>query len=253
MDSLEDALDVAGFIERTNQASSPDALFGHLRDMTESMGFNRSLFSGGSTDPMFRSKYGITSPTPIILNCYPDHWTSHYLSHNYIAIDPVFSRVRRQWNPVIWDALPARSLARAEKRLMNEAGESGLHNGVTIPLHGPDGDSFVISLASDQTENRRVNHYLPYLRLISAQFLISFTDLWRAKLSAGHAMPELTRRERECLQWAAHGKSAWEIGMILHISEATVRFHLSNSFTKLGAQNRINAIVRAVRWGMISL
>lgn len=137
--------------------------------------------------------------------------------------------------------------------MMNEASESGLRNGISLPLLGPDGDSFVLSIASDYGGRLGMTAHLPYIRVMAAQFLFVFTDLWRAKHKTETAIPQLTRRERECLQWAGQGKSAWEIGIILHISEATVRFHLSNAFTKLGAQNRINAVVRAVRWGIISL
>lgn len=245
-------MDVARFIEKTNRASTAEELFARFRSEIDQIGFTRCLFAGGSTDPMFRERYGIKSPTPIILNSYPPHWTSHYQANNYISIDPVFARVRGQWDPVLWTKLPSKALARPEKRLMDEAIESGLHNGVSLPLHGPDGDSFILSLASDYSGDMAVDRHLPYIRLMCAQFFLIFTDLWRSH-SVSPAIPSLTKRERECLQWAAHGKSAWEIGMILNVSEATVRFHLSNSFTKLGAQNRINAIVRAVRWGIISI
>lgn len=246
-------MDVASFIEETNGAATTDALFAIFQRATQELGFTRCLFAGGSTDPQFRQRYGILSPTPIILNSYPCHWTSHYQANHYISIDPVFARVRGQWDPVVWDTLPIKALGKAERRLMNEANESGLHNGLSIPLHGPDGDSFVMSLASDYAGKLGVDRHLPYIRLMSTQFFLTFTDLWRAVHRAPSGLPSLTRRERECLQWAAHGKSAWETGVILHISEATVRFHLSNSFTKLGAQNRISAIVRAVRWGIITL
>jgi DNA-binding CsgD family transcriptional regulator len=250
---VADTLDIANFIEGTNRAPSTDALFDCFQNAIAQIGFNRSLFAGGSTDPQFRKRYGIETETPIILNRYPDHWTSHYLSNNYIAIDPIFSRVRQQWNPVVWDGVGNRGLSRNEKRMMNEASESGLRNGVSLPLLGPEGDNFVLSVSSDRGGAASIAHHLPYLRLMAAQFLFVFTDLWRAKHQAEWVIPQLTKRERECLQWAAHGKSAWEIGIILHISEATVRFHLSNAFVKLGAQNRINAIVRAVRWGIVSL
>jgi DNA-binding CsgD family transcriptional regulator len=45
----------------------------------------------------------------------------------------------------------------------------------------------------------------------------------------------LTSQELECLRWCKEGKTNWEIGEILTISEKTVEFHLSNSMRKLGA------------------
>jgi LuxR family quorum sensing-dependent transcriptional regulator len=62
---------------------------------------------------------------------------------------------------------------------------------------------------------------------------------------------ELTPRERECLQWAAVGKSEWEISQILGISEHTSEKHLLNAKFKLGAVNRVQAVAEAIRRGYI--
>jgi len=58
---------------------------------------------------------------------------------------------------------------------------------------------------------------------------------------------ELTPKERGVLQWMVEGKTAWEIAQILSISERTVKFHLHNVYTKLGAQNRAQAVTTARR------
>ena len=44
----------------------------------------------------------------------------------------------------------------------------------------------------------------------------------------------LSPRELECLEWAARGKSAWEIGRLLNISRRTAAFHLDNAKMKFG-------------------
>jgi DNA-binding CsgD family transcriptional regulator len=63
----------------------------------------------------------------------------------------------------------------------------------------------------------------------------------------------LTRKEIECLRWCKEGKTNWEIGEILDISEKTVEFHMRNSMRKLGATNRITAVVSGIKRGLISL
>lgn len=63
---------------------------------------------------------------------------------------------------------------------------------------------------------------------------------------------ELTEREKECLYWAAEGKTAWETAKILKISKRTVVFHLQNASRKLNAANCQNAIARAVVLGLIT-
>ncbi|OKO69999.1 MULTISPECIES: LuxR family transcriptional regulator [unclassified Bradyrhizobium] len=49
----------------------------------------------------------------------------------------------------------------------------------------------------------------------------------------------------------AKGKSSWEIGRILHISENTVNFHLKNAMRRLGATSRIQAVIVAIRLNLI--
>ncbi|MFY9895042.1 MAG: MEDS domain-containing protein [Xanthobacteraceae bacterium] len=61
----------------------------------------------------------------------------------------------------------------------------------------------------------------------------------------------LTLREREVLWWAAQGKSAWEIGEILHIAKRTVDQHTQNAARKLGAVNRTQAVALALRERLI--
>jgi DNA-binding CsgD family transcriptional regulator len=63
----------------------------------------------------------------------------------------------------------------------------------------------------------------------------------------------LTPREREVLTWAALGKSAWEIGEILHITKRTVDEHVRTAARKLGAMNRTQAVAIALRNRIIDI
>ena len=58
--------------------------------------------------------------------------------------------------------------------------------------------------------------------------------------------PGLTPREAEVLLWVAQGKTNGEAGIILAMSEATVRKHLEHIFAKLGVENRTAACLRAI-------
>lgn len=62
---------------------------------------------------------------------------------------------------------------------------------------------------------------------------------------------ELSDREKACLSWTASGKSSWEVGRILSISENTVVFHIKNAMRKLGVANRTLAAVKAIELGLI--
>lgn len=64
-------------------------------------------------------------------------------------------------------------------------------------------------------------------------------------------LKELSPREKICLSWAARGKSSWDIGRIIGISENTVNFHIKNALRKLGVRSRTVAVIKAVRLGFI--
>lgn len=63
----------------------------------------------------------------------------------------------------------------------------------------------------------------------------------------------LSTRQAEVLCWICHGKSNWEIGAILGISENTVRFHVRSIIDKLCAANKTHAAAIAVQQGLIRL
>ena len=61
----------------------------------------------------------------------------------------------------------------------------------------------------------------------------------------------LTHREKECLAWTLAGKTAWEIGMLLSISERTAAQHLGACIVKLGTVNKHQAANKAAQLGWI--
>lgn len=61
----------------------------------------------------------------------------------------------------------------------------------------------------------------------------------------------LTPREREVLEHVMHGSTAARIGRDMGISARTVTKHLENAYRKLGASNRVSAVLLARQHGMI--
>ncbi len=74
----------------------------------------------------------------------------------------------------------------------------------------------------------------------------------RSRLDAP-PVEDLTARERQVLQALAEGLANKAIAIRLGISEHTVKFHVNAIMTKLGAQSRTEAVVRATRLGLILL
>lgn len=62
-----------------------------------------------------------------------------------------------------------------------------------------------------------------------------------------HVAAQLTRRQREVLEWVCEGKSNGEVAGILKLSCDTVKKHLQRIYLRLGVENRFAAIVYARR------
>lgn len=71
-----------------------------------------------------------------------------------------------------------------------------------------------------------------------------------ARLVERMSSPQLTGRERQVLTLMCEGKSNQEIAITLHISEATVKFHVNGILSKLDVSDRIQAVLVAIKRGM---
>lgn len=252
---------VSEFIEQCDSATGPDQVFEVYRAAMAQFGYDRVALV--PVTPPARQALGVASATPAVgigANI-PASWVQHYLSSGYDTCDPVLLQTPRRAEPLLWDRIAkSEALSRKQRRVMTESREAGLLDGVSIPLHGPLGETYVISLARDGRHTRESSLAQPgslagmidlaKLRLLSFQFLLAYSRALGAR-SGEPAALHLTDRERECLTWIARGKSAWAAATILGVSPHTVNFHLKRCMAKLGVTNRVQAVVAAVRLGLI--
>jgi LuxR family transcriptional regulator, activator of conjugal transfer of Ti plasmids len=121
-------------------------------------------------------------------------------------------------------------------------------HGFTIPIHDGRGPIAAVTFAADDNRNavfsRRVEANEQVLQLMAMYFHAHA----RRKISPTRIINgvSLSPREFECLEWAAQGKSAWEIGHILGITRRTAAFHLENAKAKLGVRSICQAVARLI-------
>jgi LuxR family quorum sensing-dependent transcriptional regulator len=171
---------------------------------------------------------------------WPVSWWWRYVSQNYIARDPVVARMNHSALPFRWSE--TRALApRTGRRVLDEAGEFGLTDGLALAVHG-EGTVGAVSIAAQHYELSP--HQQAGLQL-AAYYLHARVASLRAK-GAPRTPRVLAPRERECLNWVAAGKTDWEISQILNISEQTAHGYVQNALSKLGARTRAQAVALAL-------
>jgi len=74
-----------------------------------------------------------------------------------------------------------------------------------------------------------------------------------AKLAVRMVGAELTLRELDVVQQLAQGKSNQEIAAVLTMSQGTVKFHVNHVLQKLGAADRTQAVLTALKRGFAYL
>jgi LuxR family quorum sensing-dependent transcriptional regulator len=181
----------------------------------------------------------------VLLHEWPQEWSERYFSSGYLFVDPTIRRVVSNTRPFLWsDLKPVYEDDPAAARVMNEACDFRLNSGFTVPLVTLEGEAAGFSFAGERFEAS------PDQRGV-LQLLATYA-IGRALALDDPPAVALTKREYEVLQWAAEGKSEWEIGTILGISEHTADKIFRLARAKLGASNRTHAVAKAIRFGLIS-
>ncbi|KQX17880.1 MULTISPECIES: helix-turn-helix transcriptional regulator [unclassified Sphingomonas] len=140
-------------------------------------------------------------------------------------------------------------LANFETRAMTKAA-------IVVPVHLPFGQIGAVSF--NPLDRERTDLEADFLAIGDAfgVYARTFIGTYVHLMGSTQALPpgsRLSKREVECLRWAAIGKTDLEISMIMSRSRATVRFHIHNASIKLNAVNRSQTVFKAAQLGYISL
>lgn len=181
----------------------------------------------------------------------PVEFTQTYCDPVLQRRDPVMQHVRRQSVPIVWDQ--ETYVERGLGDLWEHQAGFGYRTGIAMALHLPDGKHFVLGVDREQ-ELPRDTEELQRLVADLQLFAVHAQDAALRLLVPPAQQPErpaLTPRELDALRWTMEGKTAWEVGAVLGISERTVVFHVTNAMHKLGCNNKQQAVLKALRLGLI--
>jgi DNA-binding CsgD family transcriptional regulator len=240
--------DLERYVERIVTSQTTQEAFDNFCDAMRQQGYDRIAYSLVNDHPSLglSSQHGLATS-------YPDDWMKHYAARKFSLVDPVTRQVLTSRTPFFWSDVTAKLDRRLPpQQMMDQAADAGLGDGIGIPLRGEGPELVGVGIARSSLPASERSKPQDYNFLGGAYLLSTCLHETYRDLIVKSARAAFSRREHDILSWAAEGKTDDEIGMILHISTRTVRFHLTNIFKKMGANGRTYAIAKAVRQHIIT-
>jgi LuxR family transcriptional regulator, quorum-sensing system regulator BjaR1 len=192
----------------------------------------------------------LTSLQPFMLNA---------LDMNFVSNEcPVFAKLKSSTAPFQWSIrqpnhtiylndIPAHARLNVYSDFLVELlSMNNMSFGYCVPSHSCKGQrGFVILTSPEHPPQNQIDSVTVNC--------IKLYDGLADVLETQDGTPDfgLNRREIECLRWSAEGKSSSEISTIINLSEHTVNHYLIACCKKLDAVNRVQAVAKAVRQGVI--
>lgn len=190
-----------------------------------------------------------------LISSYPKSWTDRYFDVGYQQIDPVVSRARREIEFFSWGGGASKAAGdREQRRFFDEAMTFGIKSGVTVPIRTGFGEMAAFTMATDESTasvERLVNDDRDVYQLVGLYFHAHVTARVSAAMNQQRGEGVLTQRERQCLAWAARGKTVADTAILVGIAPRTVVFHIEKARQKLNASSIAQCVAEAMRRGLL--
>lgn len=230
------------FIERSNAVEDVSSLLANLSYSVGIFGFRHLALVGLPDDVNRRGT--------VQLMDWPNGWYDRYIKHKYYRYDHIRQRMMATSQPFYWREVPPDPQHRSiVTKIEHEAAELGMCSGYCVPLYSSLFWQSALSLSSDHPKLTLGEDERAAINLMAVYANNSVIRIRTNTPSGSH----LSEREREVLRWCKEGKSAWEIGIILSVSECTVKKHLTSIRSKYDVGTTLHAVVEGLRRQDISL
>jgi LuxR family quorum-sensing system transcriptional regulator CciR len=234
---------VQAFVTEVRELTTELELIEALSGITRDLGFNYFALT-------HHVDVGRNS-TAIRLHNYPSDWVRWFDEQGLGPVDPVHRASHMTSVAFPWSKLDEMiALTARDLDVLEAARKEGIGDGFTVPAHVPGEAHGSCSFAA--VTGVPLNHdCLPLAQLVGA---FGFEAARRIRGVRGPRLPNprLTDRQRECLMWAARGKSDWEIAKILDVSHETVIQHLKQARDRYGVGKRTPLAIHALFDGTIA-
>ena len=188
----------------------------------------------------------------VTLDNAPAAYMEAFKDTSYSKMDPVMRHMKENIVPIVWDQDTYVSQELGWKWELQA--EHGYRTGIALALHLPEGRHFALGVVRDKPLPKDPG--LLTRLMADVQLFAVYAQDAAFRLLVPPALqlerPKLTPREAEALKWTMEGKTAWEVGAILGISERTAVLHINNAMHKLGCVKKHQAVLKALKLGLIA-
>lgn len=233
------------FMDSCRAITDETGLRDMLGQMTRELGFNQYALLH-HVDLVRPPAHSIT------LMGYEDGWMERILRYRYFRDDPILAASNRRLTGFGWREVPdIIRLSRRQRRILHEARAHGLRDGFTVPLQLAGEYRGTCSFASDHPIELTAD-LIGGAQLVGTFCFEVARRITRQGNASTSAIPVLTQRQLDCIVFVGSGKTNWEIGRILGVSEDTIDKHLSSAMRKYDVGKRTLLVVRALFDGQLS-
>ena len=245
MSTIEDA------IKSIQEAQTPEEAFLCFNQTMEQYGYNNNCYTFMNDHVSLNKKahHGLATS-------YPEDWIKYYNEKEYQKVDTVWEHLLDRRSPFFWQDVIEKqkhnnsideNRLKLSQKVMNEAEDAGLADGIGISFTNSLGEIVGIGLSREKAVNTKNYQEMAEIYLIATVFHDKYLSLFTKP-----KIPNFSEREKDILQWSAEGKTDWEISQILSISVPTVRFHWKNIFEKTEVNSKTFATTIAIRYKVIT-
>ena len=169
--------------------------------------------------------------------------------------DAVLATASQSYAPFLWsDIARLIALTPHQSAFIDAVHAAGIGAAVAVPIHrarGADKAGSYSVFAGCCSFMMKTGMPLPLSSLAAAHYVgaLAFDaaeTLRQARPTGAPRGPQLTPRQRDCVVLVAQGKSDWEIGQLLGISESTVHKHIEDAKRRFCVSTRIQLVVRSL-------
>jgi DNA-binding CsgD family transcriptional regulator len=231
------------FVEQTRQAKT-------VRQLQTR--FQRAMLDEGYENTIF-CRISLGKLEDVVWHKFPDGYLKTYVELGWERIDPILGYSLRSVRPFRWDEVVHDvPLTRKQLEYLKETVRMGVPMVNVVPFSSPVGGRELVAFG-ERKAKRADPARRPILQAMCAQLWSRHGELVGSRRTIEDDGPRLTHKELEILRWMKHGKSNAEIAEIQGLSVKTIEYHVGNILKKLGAANRVTAVVKAIRDGLLPL